>query len=250
MEGHTWDDSGVHESIGFANQLLIKRSKIDVKIILKESSPQSKYELFQRLNAGGSVLAPQELRNCMLVMANQQFFQWFEDLRKRPAFMQCLALSDRNLEEQYDLDLICRFLVLHNTPDAELEKIGDIGPYLDDKMVDLASSPQHSLDELASVFEETFNLIEQALGDNAFKRYVRDQGRYRGGFLISAFEYIALGVGFNVANGTPPPIEKLERASQEIWSKPEFQVHSGSGVRASSRIPKVVVLGRADLSAK
>ncbi len=52
LEGLTWNgDDGV--SIGSENQRIIKRSKIDIKIILRESSDSSKYELFQRLTLGG-----------------------------------------------------------------------------------------------------------------------------------------------------------------------------------------------------
>ena len=54
LGGKTWsENSGSGSGIGQDNQLLIKRSKIDVKIILRESSDDSKYELFQRLNTGG-----------------------------------------------------------------------------------------------------------------------------------------------------------------------------------------------------
>lgn len=55
-------------------QLLIKRSKINASIILKESDETAKYDLFQRLNTGGSELSPQEVRNCLLLMINKPFF--------------------------------------------------------------------------------------------------------------------------------------------------------------------------------
>ena len=54
LEGMKWEANGSELSIGKTNQLIIRRSKIDVKIILRESSESSKYELFQRLNSGGS----------------------------------------------------------------------------------------------------------------------------------------------------------------------------------------------------
>ena len=59
----TWD------GIGRDNQLLIKRSKIDVKIILRESSDASQYELFQRLNTGGS----HELSTILLQLEKSDF---------------------------------------------------------------------------------------------------------------------------------------------------------------------------------
>ena len=46
LANRTWDGES---SIGRDNQLLIKRSKVDVRIILRESSKASKYELSQRM---------------------------------------------------------------------------------------------------------------------------------------------------------------------------------------------------------
>jgi len=57
-------------TIGAEHRLLIKRAKIEASIILRESDATAKYDLFQRLNTGGSQLSPQEVRNCILVMLN------------------------------------------------------------------------------------------------------------------------------------------------------------------------------------
>ena len=48
LEGKTWEPTAASEGIGAAHQLIVRRSKIDVKIILRESNSLAKYELFQR----------------------------------------------------------------------------------------------------------------------------------------------------------------------------------------------------------
>lgn len=54
LKGIRWnDDERPDQSLTNAQRLIIKRSKIDVSIILKESDDQTKFELFQRLNTGG-----------------------------------------------------------------------------------------------------------------------------------------------------------------------------------------------------
>ena len=51
LTGKRWDDeTHPDQSLTNAQRLLIKRAKIDVSIILKESDESAKYELFQRLN--------------------------------------------------------------------------------------------------------------------------------------------------------------------------------------------------------
>ncbi|MGD1939779.1 MAG: DUF262 domain-containing protein [Leptolyngbyaceae cyanobacterium] len=81
LEGMKWNDPDDKEnSLGQDLRLIIKRSKISVSIVLKESDETAKYDLFQRLNTGGSALSPQEVRNCILVMLNKNFYAWLKRL--------------------------------------------------------------------------------------------------------------------------------------------------------------------------
>ena len=62
LEGKKWDDpNDPDNSLSQTQRLLIKRAKIAVNIIEKESDEMVKYELFQRLNTGGSIATPQLL---------------------------------------------------------------------------------------------------------------------------------------------------------------------------------------------
>ena len=111
LDGMKWENDDPSTTIGSENQLLVRRSKIDVKIVLRESSESSKYELFQRLNTGGSQLSDQELRNVILIMVNPEAYRWLMDLSKDVNFDTCIALSDRSISEQYNVELALRFLV-------------------------------------------------------------------------------------------------------------------------------------------
>ena len=67
-------------SLSQAQRLDIKRSKLDVKIIKRDSAVYAKYELFQRLNSYGSQLTPQELRSCLIVSIDASALDWLEEL--------------------------------------------------------------------------------------------------------------------------------------------------------------------------
>jgi hypothetical protein len=56
-------------------QLSIRRSRIGVEILKRSSDAHTKYDLFQRLNSGGSIANAQELRNCIAVMVNPLLFE-------------------------------------------------------------------------------------------------------------------------------------------------------------------------------
>ena len=247
LEGKRWDDDDPSLSIGSANQLIIRRAKIDVKIILRESSESSKYELFQRLNTGGSQLSDQELRNAILIMVNPDAFRWIEYLAKDENFQSCIALSDRLLSERYDLELVTRFLVFRSLEENRLGSIGDIGEFLTDSIVELAA--RNRFQQVKSAEEEafrvTFACLGEALGDQCFRKYDGVKKRYLGGFLISAFEPIALGLGYNFnhySGGTG--LQKIRSKGKKLWADQKFLGHSGSGVRASTRIPSNIPLGR------
>ena len=247
LGGKKWEDDDPGLAIGAANQLLIRRTKIDVKIILRESSASSKYELFQRLNTGGSQLSDQELRNVMLIMVNREAYRWIADLAKDENFLTSVALSDRNLSEQYHQELATRFLVFRKLGDQALRGIGDIGEFLNDEVIKLAE-PEHfsairTTEERA--FKFTFEKLAQTLEEQSFHRYDTIKRKYVGGFSLSAFEAIAIGLGFHFEeylSGAAVP--NVGTVPQRLWSDPIFQTYSGSGVRASSRIPNIIPLGR------
>lgn len=233
------DDSALTTS----QRLIIKRSKIDASIILRESDEKAKYELFQRLNTGGSPLSDQEVRNSIMVMLNKDLYRWMSKLAKHEAFRSCVALSDRALEEQYDMELVLRFLVFRTMSEAQLSTIGDMGEFLTDRAVELAERKDFNTEAEETAFVDTFMVLNAELGDDSFRRFDWVKQKFVGGFSVSAFEAVALGVGFNhdasLANSNG-----IETKAKEIWRQPVFVDNSGSGVRASSRVPKILPYAR------
>ena len=117
LAGKKWEDPNDPEHSFTSDQrLLIKRAKIGVSIILRESDEKSKFELFQRLNTGGSPLSEQEVRNSILVMMDNNIYRWMRELSLDENFKGCISLTDRALEEQYDMDLLLRLLYLEIFP--------------------------------------------------------------------------------------------------------------------------------------
>ena len=223
-------------------RLLIKRAKLDISIILRESDDVSKYELFQRLNTGGSPLSDQEVRNAILVMMNKDYYQWLRELSNNQDFKECLSLTDRAVDEQYDMDLALRFVLFRTMPIANFSNLGDINDFLTTRMIEVVESESLDLVGEKKAFEQTFSLLNTYLGSNSMNKYDHKKDKFIGGFLVSAFEVIALGVGYNYQI-----IDSLENYKEKIiniWDEPEFISSSGSGIRASTRLPKTIQIGR------
>ena len=244
LEGKKWDDpNDKMNSFSTSQRLYIKRAKFDVSIILRESEEMAKYELFQRLNTGGSPLSDQEVRNCIIVMLDRDFYIWLRDLALDTNFQNCISLTDKAISEQYDMELALRFIIFRSMKSSNLTRIGDLGEFLTDEMVKIIRNRSFNRDKEKAIFRESFKSIESFYGSDIFRRYDASKKRHVGGFLLSAYEVAALGIGYHGGKivGSKP---EFRSKVQSMWSDEVFKNWSGSGVRASSRIPKLVPLGR------
>ena len=245
MEGRVWNQSNGNMALTPAQQLLIKRAKLDVKIILRESDESTKFEMFQRLNTGGTPLTDQEVRNAMLVAVNPSFLEWLRELADYQSFKDCVTLTDRSIDERYDLEIVLRFLVLRLKSDSDLKNVGDLGIYLTDEMLELAKALKRIRREETKAFKDTFDQISVNLGADSFRKYDPVRQRFSGGFLISAFEAVAMGMGFHQnLKVNAPQWNDLKSRVMKLWSNEGFTKSMGAGIRASQRIPQTISVGR------
>src|SRR5262249_43560796 len=156
LAGMTWNKENPFTR---SQKLFIKRAKIDIKIVLKESDDKAKYELFMRLNTGGTALEPQEVRNCLMIMAYPKSYKWVKDLSDEQDFRNATPLSDQSVSQQYPMELVTRFLIFRQLPEAALSEVGDIGDFLNDRLGDLESLRRTRQAAEEKAFRETFRFI-------------------------------------------------------------------------------------------
>jgi hypothetical protein len=92
-------------------QINFRRAKLDLIIIKSSSDKNAKFEVFQRLNGGGTLLADQELRNCWLLMLDKSFHEWLKEIANDATFLNCLNLSEKLILEKYHMELLLRLLI-------------------------------------------------------------------------------------------------------------------------------------------
>jgi hypothetical protein len=227
------------KSLTTTQQLDIKRSRIRVEILKKESDEEAKFELFQRLNTGGSRLSEQEVRNCVLVMVSPGFYAWITELATAPDFTATVPLTETARNEQKHVELALRHVAYRRVPYSSGL---DVNEYLDKAALHLARMAEADRTSEGHVVQATFRLLAGALGADAFKRW--DGTRHAGGFLISGFDAIAHGVSSNLfaIQNLENPEEWLREKARAIWSEPVFGLNSGMGVRGTTRLMNL--LGR------
>lgn len=235
LDGVKWSKLGTDFKLAF------KREKIDFKIIKKESTPDTKYEIFQRLNTGGSSLSAQEVRNCILLMTNKDFFKWFESLIENEDYNSCVVLSDNQMTQRYDLDSLTRFLVFQNALESYFNI--DVGIFLNEQIVKIALSEEFNYSEQKGLFEKVFALINKSLGEDAFRRYVSAENKHKGAFSVALFETITYGIGKNIeqySTDSASDISIITEKIRELSRNALFLRYSGSGSNARTRIPNLL----------
>ncbi len=217
--------------------MTFKRYAIGVEIIKYETNVNAKFEVFQRLNTGGTFLSDQEMRNCMLVMINKPFFEWLENLSKDVNFQECLSLSDKLIDERYEMELLLRFIIY---PDYKYNQKG-VGEFLTRSIKEIAkkaSNDNFDYQHTEKIFIKTFKLLNEILGEAAFKK------NGKGKFLESLFEVISIGLSKNVEDyNTEDDKLILKNKIINIWNESDFVSNMGSGSNASVRIPRIVPFG-------
>lgn len=244
---HNVSWSGTEDTIEFDSSLKIsfKREKVDIKIIKKESDGNTKFELFQRLNTGGSELSEQEVRNCLLIMLDPEAYKRLVNISENDSFNKTIAISDRLYDQRYNIELIIRLLFLANSELEDIKKITDISSYLTNNISRLTiDNFDWSAEEI--LLNNTFSLIYEILGDNSFNKYDRNANRFKGGFQISLFELLATGAYILLKRKIDEAKikELILNVAKAAPYDDIFNKYSGSGSKASYRWPRIHELVR------
>jgi len=244
LDGRSWDGSvGEERALPNSLRLDFKRSKLDLKILRRDSSPKTKYDLFQRLNSYGSPLTAQEMRNAVLAGVSSDFAAWIEELAASPDFIDTTVLSDRQRVEKYGEELVLRFLYLHATNETSAVSLRGFSQLLDDKAVEMAESFPSNKTELERVFQTTFKTIAESADDDAFRKWDSVREKFSGGFSNTAFEILAIGLGNAVANGASFRTD-IKDAAKEMWQSDEMKGRYSTGVSTESRLSRTLPYGR------
>lgn len=240
--GVQWNSDIEKLSFTKEQQLFFKRARIDIIIMKKESDPNTKYELFQRLNTGGSLLSDQEVRNCMMIMTNKPFYEFVMELESVDSFRNCLPISDRRADEQYRIELLLRLLVASFIDWEGLNQYSEFSELLDKETIKLCN---HNFDKniVKNSFISTFNLLYGILGEDTFKKYTG--AKHQGPVMAASFQPIATGVYKNIDSilSLPNNSNWLKSKIESLYSEEIFIKNTTPGVKSIPRFRDLSIFG-------
>lgn len=245
LKNVVWDDENLFSS---EQKINFKREKLNFTII-KETSEQdtSKYEMFQRLNTGGSHLSAQEIRNCLMLMINKTVYELINELHDNESFKACRPISDKQLEEQYDLELIVRFLLYVSFESdflSNVDKSRSMDLLLTEELEKYAVSIDSTeIQNIKNKFNRIFSLLSETLGEDVFKKYYKSENKFKGAVLIAAFEAIVPGVFLYLDYWElhkPELINKIK----DLYSEEAFNTAVIRGTRPVDRMTQLIMFSR------
>ncbi|CEO39412.1 DUF262 domain-containing protein [Photobacterium kishitanii] len=235
LEGQSW------KTLPIEIQRAFRRSKIKISIILTQNSDEAQYELFQRLNTGGSALSPQEVRNCLMLMINPEFFDVINELKDYDNFKQCLQLNEDDYKKENHMELILRMFIGYENK-VKYEEYGSLhsiimGDFIDKETIRLMKNSD--TEKFKDIFKRTFDKLKNCLADQSFHKYDIQKDRFKGGFNVSVFEMLTIGISSNITQVEQLGNDLLIAKIKEIYVTNEIQTSFGRGVRAIKRFKDV-----------
>lgn len=142
-----------------------------VIILLKQSDPELKYEVFLRLNTGGEKLRPQEIRNVAFSGSlNNLLFELSENgfIRKKLKITSEKSAAYRNMD---DVELVLRFFTVYSRWEDFKDKLSIA---MDDFM---AENRHCDVDHLRRLFQKSIDGCQKIWGDFAFQKPLNSSWR-------------------------------------------------------------------------
>ena len=203
----------------------LKRAVCRVEILRGESSTSMKYELFKRLNSGGSKLTPQEIRNAIYRGVNPRLNELLLKVSKSEVFKSLTQLSSGRLNELYDQELVLRFFAFYKNAENVNE---NMEKFLNDFMERTVQNANFDYDVYESLIMKVLELIYQ-IEDNKIFRNERNL------FVPAYFEGILIGVAQNIETYAED-LELLKSKITQLKSDNDFKRYSGTASNSRSRI--------------
>lgn len=205
-------------------QLNIKRAVCRVEIIKWNSKIDMRYELFNRLNTGGSSLTEQEIRNCIFRGISNEFNKFLKIIADDSDFITLISPTERQIEELYLQELALRFVSLYNSGGRVNEILSQ---HMTKYMHDVIKNNSFDFN-IEGLIRRTIKVLK-SLGKNIF--------RYDNGvFSTSLFDAIMIGIASNIEYFEQAEISLISKKIEELKSDAEFKKYTGSASNSALRV--------------
>lgn len=141
-----------------SNQIMFETRPMRITVLNDRSDFAVRYDLFERLNTGGIILNPQEIRNCVFL---GEFSEFLKNCAGNEAFKNCVKLSRSSQKKANMEELVLKFFAYFEKRDDFKHSVKEfLNDYMEQRDKEFTSSDKR---RLTNLFESTFNYLSENL---------------------------------------------------------------------------------------
>ncbi|NEU72941.1 DUF262 domain-containing protein [Hassallia byssoidea VB512170] len=195
-----------YESLLDAERRQLDNSVLSATVIEpRDNNEESIYYIFERLNTGGTLLKPQEIRACIF---HGNFNDLIGEMNNNEAWRNIFGNKEKNKKDQ---ELILRFIALYfegNNYKPSLKK------FLNNFMNKNRQLNCYSQAKIEKAFIPTIEIINKCIGNKAFKG--------EKGFVPTFFEAVMVGIAKRLESGNIENFDEFKKQYNTILSNKNF----------------------------
>lgn len=218
---------------------IIKRRFIPAVLLLRESSPEVKYDVFDRLNTGGVPLNAMEIRNAVF---QGKFNRLLHKLSDEPVFRELWNIPQDDIKrkentlysQMKDIELVLRFFALRDPTKIRKNFKWWLGYFLEKRNQEAENNPS-VLDDDQAAFFRAINSIKRVFGaDDAFVRPDDPNNKAKSAPLSDAV-MIAFAT-LDPAKIDDATVKSLHHTLEDLISDTEFKASITTGTNGKGAI--------------
>jgi len=162
----------------------INSTQINVNVVDPQTPPKVKFDIFKRINTGGTILNSQEIRHCMSHQRSRKFLKELAESRCFSKATDCaiktIRMADREIVLRFCAFYIS-FFIENSLEQYSLDSYTKAGT-MDAFLTEATEKIDHELDEnalslISSAFKGAMNNAHNLFGQHAFRKWPAGEDR-------------------------------------------------------------------------
>lgn len=170
LNGKTWDD--LSEDL----HRVIEETTVVIFKIMPGTPTDVKFNIFKRINTGGLILEPQEIRHALFQGIPSDFMT---DLARSKEFIEATK-SKIEVRRMLDRDFVNRFLCFYllGTENYGTKEYGqDLDTFMSKAMASLYTKNEEELNKIKTDFKSAMILAKDIFGEKAFRKVYKNHDK-------------------------------------------------------------------------
>ena len=211
----------------------IYNTQIVAHVIAPTTPPDVMYDIFRRINTGGTPLTGQEIRHCVAKKRSRMFLKQLVTL---PAFEKATPASLHNHKRMVDQEIALRFTAFWHLTPAKYSKDNTLEGFLLQairEIDDPAVLDDRALAGISTAFERGLDLAYAVFGDDAFRKWPTNSHR-RNPFNRALFEAWTVELARADADAVTISKRDICRSAREVMTTDVAYISSVSSATGDS----------------